>query len=166
MAVENLNNSEEGQALFELVVFIPFLIFLTTVMITVGNSINGSINQQKVTRRYFYHILKGSPNVTMKDDLDLYLAGGVNRVGMFSIGWRAKDGGGDRSFSACYGHSQIFSLTPDDTCDEPATEGGSTDFVRIYTYYGICGETYTVNNAGGFMVDYSSKALSGSCSIR
>ena len=50
-----------GQALFEFIVFLPFLLFMLTIMFTVGNAINGSINQQKAVRRYFFTSTKATP---------------------------------------------------------------------------------------------------------
>jgi hypothetical protein len=46
--------NQEGQAVFELLIFLPFLLFLYTIYYTAGNAINGSINQQKAVRGYFY----------------------------------------------------------------------------------------------------------------
>ena len=58
--LKKISLKEEGQAIFELLVFLPVFLFLFVVIYNIGNSINISINQQKATRRYFYYIQKGN----------------------------------------------------------------------------------------------------------
>ena len=60
---------EEGQALFEFVVFLPFLLFILVLMFTLGNAINGSINQQKAARRYFFYLNKGNSTLPNASNL-------------------------------------------------------------------------------------------------
>ena len=48
---------QQGQALVEFIIFLPFMLMMYTVVITLGDAINGSINQQKATRAYFYYRL-------------------------------------------------------------------------------------------------------------
>ena len=52
--------NKKGQAMFEFVIFLPFVIVLFKMFLNIGGAINGSINQQKTLRGYFYHTLRGS----------------------------------------------------------------------------------------------------------
>ena len=72
----NILENSEGQAIFELILFMPFLVYFVTLLFTAGNSINGSINQQKAVRGYFYHLLKGNSNLPVKLDLDAFKSAG------------------------------------------------------------------------------------------
>ena len=157
---------EEGQAVFEFLVFLPLLMFLLTVLITIGNSINGSINQQKATRRYFFYIIKGNSTLPRYDNLQKLHGYGHTRVGMSGIGWRGKSEG-KTSFGTCYRFLDTFSDNQSDTgCGNPQIEDGKSNFVRIFTYFGVCGETYRADSGGiHFEPDYASRATRGGCLV-
>ncbi|MBT3585285.1 MAG: hypothetical protein HN509_10280 [Halobacteriovoraceae bacterium] len=148
MAAKKFHNSnEEGQAVFELIVFLPFLIFMFTTFMTIGNALNGSINQQKATRGYFYYLVKGNSTVPDVSDLSYIAGGGNTRAGFYAIGWRAKSEGSDQAIATCYKfQSFLGSGNDDETCEEPETDEGSSQFIRIYTYYGICGQLYNLTS--------------------
>ncbi len=138
-----LTVNEKGQAVFELIAFLPFLIFIFTIMVTIGNSINASINQQKVTRRYFYYLLKGNSTAPTQEDLNEWLNSGISFAGMSALGFRAKEQG-DLSFAPCFKFTTLFTGDQGETCDEPLKGEAKSNFVRVFTFYGICGETYIV----------------------
>ncbi|GAB4015297.1 MAG: hypothetical protein Fur0010_14150 [Bdellovibrio sp.] len=151
MGVKKLlsSNDENGQALFELIVFLPLMIFMLTIIFTVGNSINASINQVKATRRYFYYLAKGNSRLPDKDDLNVLLANGFSNVSMSALGWRESFDGSDaagKSYSSCYKINTLFSNDSNDECKVPAIEDKKTQFIRIYTGYGICGEDFVKNS--------------------
>ena len=147
MGVKKKIKNEEGQAIFEFLAFMPFLVFLFVVMISVGNSINASINQQKFARRYFYYLLKGNSFFPDRFDLNNYMteANAVS-IGMASVGYRAKEDGSN-PVAPCFKFISTFSSGTNDDCDTPVTEG-ETNFVRVYTFYGACGATYTIDTFG------------------
>ncbi len=143
---QKFKSDEDGQAIFEVLVFLPLLIFLYTIIYNVGNAINISINQQKVTRRYFYYLSKGNSFLPSQDDLQEYSSGNL-RVGMSMIGFRAKTGGGGasgNSVAPCFRFNSFLTGSSSETCDEGTTGERSTSFVRIFTAYGICGDTYSM----------------------
>jgi hypothetical protein len=159
MVVKN-KNREEGQAIFEFVIFLPFLIFLYTIMYNVGNAINGSINQQKATRRYYFHFIKGNSMIPNRDDLDIYIQREIRTAGMSGLGWRENGGEADdgEAFGTCYKFGSFF-LGGDrsETCREVEQGVAQSKFIRIYTYFGVCGETYTVPPGGNYYIsDFSS----------
>jgi hypothetical protein len=139
---------DDGQALFEFIVFLPFLIYLFTLMVTISNSINASINQQKATRGYFYYLMKGNSMAPTRSDLRDYRTRGITGlVGITAIGWREKSEG-DESVAPCFKFSTLFSpssesgIDENETCDTPSG-GKVSQFVRVYTLYGVCGATYS-----------------------
>ncbi|MCY4495572.1 MAG: hypothetical protein OXB92_17140 [Acidimicrobiaceae bacterium] len=135
--------NSQGQAIFELVAFLPLLVLIFTIMVTVGNSINVSINQQKVTRRYFYYLLKGNSTAPTQEDLKVWHGEGRTLAGMSALGFRAKEKG-EFSYAPCFKFNTLFTGDSGETCDEPLKGEAQSTFVRIFTFYGICGETYIV----------------------
>ncbi len=155
MDVKKRKKREEGQAIFELLVFMPILIFLYTLIFNVGNSINVSINQQKVTRRYYYFLTKGNSYIPSQFELDTYTSG-VMRVGASMIGYADKLEGGTSPVAPCFRFNSLFSDSDQEDCEEPNSGERQTSYVRVYTAYGICGAFYTragqrwiIPNAGG-----------------
>ncbi len=143
--------NDKGQAIFELLAFMPFLIFIFTIMVTVGNAINASINQQKVTRRYFYYLLKGNSAAPGQEDLGEWMNSGISLAGMSAIGFRDK-AEGELSLAPCFKFTTLFTGDEGETCSEPLKGSDKSTFVRIFTFYGICGETYIVK--GNYFKNY------------
>ena len=161
--------NEKGQSIFEFIIFLPFMIFLLTVIISVGNSINGSINQQKAVRRYFFYIYKGNSTIPTATDLSFFARQGLQQVGVSSVGWREKAGSSGEtssSFGTCYPFNTLFSENKDDECDAPALVDNKSNFVRLFTFFGICGETYQKAEGDYFLPNYSARSLPSSCTIQ
>ena len=152
-------NNEKGQAIFEFVVFLPLLLVLMTVMLTTGNAINASINQQKATRGYFFNIIQNNSRIPIKVDLDNLAANAVNRVSAFSIGWRTKEVGGAASLAACTKYNTLFgSINADETCDEPVLDDNKSQYIRIFTFFGVCTESYAkIDETGNYRADWRRK---------
>ena len=153
---------EEGQALFEFIVFLPFLLFVLIIMYTVGNAINGSINQQKATRRYFFYINKGNSTLPTAGYLRDLANDGIELAGAMSVGWREK-ASGETSYATCYSLPTLFGKSDDDDCDKPSLDDGRSNFVRIYTQFGVCGETYSTFGGDVFASAPMARARASSC---
>jgi len=149
------SKDEKGQALFELIVFLPLMIFMLTIIYTVGNSINASINQVKATRRYFYYLAKGNSRLPDKSDLKEFFQTGMESVSMSSVAWRESEEN-KLSYGACYKINTLFGTDSDDDCKKPQIEDQKTQYIRIFTAYGICGEDYMRN---GQIAAYERNAL-------
>lgn len=161
-----LAEGEEGQAIFELIVFLPLLLLILTLMVTISNSINASINQQKVTRGYFYYGLRGNSLGLNRIDLNEYNS--MTTVGMSVIGWRRSDPGHSSAdtYAPCFKFNSLFtSDTTDQDCDSPSVASGVTPIVRVYTAYGICSETYS-RFASDLTVNYLERHRAGRCSLQ
>ncbi len=159
-------NNNSGQALFEFLIFIPVLLIISVLMVSMGNAINGSINQQKATRRYFFYIVKNNSNFPLYNNLNIYRDSGLELAGMLSIGWAEKIIGESR-YSTCYKVAE-FGESSDETCDSVNTDENNSRFIRVYTAYGICGQTYNLGNDGVFRKLHTMPGIlySNSCTVR
>jgi hypothetical protein len=160
-------NCEKGQSIFEFVVFLPFFLILITILVTMGGAINGSINQLKATRGYFYYIVKNNSNIPPSEDVEP-LEGLVSAIGMYSIGWR--DGSrGSTPLGPCY---KIISLAGGDKKKEICSDKVSqldrvSTFVKVFTVYGLCSTSYAIGPSGKLEINHLIDAsISGDCSIR
>ena len=84
--------NEKGQAIFEFIVFVPFYVYLLTVLISFGNSLNASINQNKIIRGYYYRVAAGDSRLPYRQDLQQY--GGAwyldGRDGRYWLSWKGR----------------------------------------------------------------------------
>jgi hypothetical protein len=139
-----LMKNQRGQALIELIIFLPLMITLYSVIGGFAGAINGSINQQKVTRSYFYYRIQNNSTIpglrAVVNDMNSW-----SQFGMFYIGWKDYFKGGDESggqpVMPCYKISIPFKENPADKCEDRYTRP-QTLWVRVGTVYGICGATY------------------------
>ena len=140
MIFESLEN-QKGQSTFEFIMFLPFMLMTLTITISLADSINGSINQQKVARGYFHALALGNSYLPRKE----LIQPAWGQVGMFYIGWkRIFEGGGGSGVpvAPCYGLVSIFPPENADECEESLSGATTTQHVRIQTAYGLCTTTY------------------------
>lgn len=137
------NKDQSGQAMIELIIFLPLMFGLYGMIRGFANAINGSINQQKITRAYYYFRIQNNsmvPRPLRKTVSDK----GWSKFGISYIGWADHLKGEEFPVATCY---QItIPLTPvgSDNCDSNySTE--STQWIRVGTVYGICGATFGVD---------------------
>lgn len=133
--------SEKGQALFEFLLFLPFLLILYSMFVSLISGINGSINQQKITRGFFYNDIKNNSNIPKREDLARYE--GIQTIGMYAFGWLVGFSG-KVPIAACYEIQTLFSPDNPDNCLDQDNTQVTTQFVRPKTVYGICGQTYNI----------------------
>ena len=141
--------NEEGQAIIEFIFFVPLFIFLTLMIYVIGYSINASINQQKVTRGYFYFVTANNSFAPSKTVLK-GLSDNVREVALDSIAWQEESEnniplagcfplptflGGNKEDSDCYDSSNVT--------DE------KVKMIRLFTAYGMCTATYKIPRGGG-----------------
>lgn len=136
MAVKKMN--QKGQALIELVVFLPLMFTLYSMISGFAGAINGSINQQKATRAYFYYRVQNNPFVPKPDEGDTHL--NWSHFGMFFVGWMDQMQA-ESPVSPCYRVSIPMANNATEPCDQAYTEE-TTQYIRVGTAYGICGATY------------------------
>lgn len=136
----NEEKNESGQALIELIIFLPMMFTIYFLVSGFASAIYGSINQQKITRSYFYFRAQNNSNIPKPDYPD-QIYKNWNKFGMFFIGWKLKFTAGETPVMPCYKVS--IPLKPDsrDKCEEKYS-GTSSQFIRVGTVYGVCGATY------------------------
>lgn len=158
-------NSEKGQALFEFIVFIPFMLLFYTIIIHVAGAINGSINQQKAVRGVFLGRLKGNPTVPVARIAQRIAATeDVTTFGMYNFIYseRTINTGGQRQPQAtCYKIPSIGSAEPEDCLNEqyPSSDD-SSPFVSVKTAFGVCGMTYRIDPNIGIVRLYNDTVTS------
>jgi hypothetical protein len=153
-------SNQKGQAIFEMILFIPFIMFLYTIYYTAGNAISGSITQQTSVRGYFYISMKGNSFVNTSPELQILKSKGMKTIGFNSFGWADHLGsnGGSESYGTCYSFSSLLRNGSSDTCDGAEREKpGSSPFVRVFTFYGVCGPVYTTNSQDALGVNQAAQ---------
>jgi hypothetical protein len=132
-------SDEQGQALIELIIFLPFLFILYGLVSGFAHSINGSINQQKVTRAYFYYRIQNNSYIPKPDASSNHLS--WSTFSMFFIGWKDRFGSGESPIMPCYKVTIPLQGSSAEACDERYTSATS-QWIRVATVYGICGATF------------------------
>lgn len=150
--------NDKGQSIVEFVIFLPFLLMMYTTIMSIANAINGSINQQKVTRTYFYYTLQNNSTFPRP-----YRDGGAQpynfwtQFGMQIMGWTEKLVN-EEPVMTCYKFKLPLGKKADDSCEKAYTER-TTQFIRVGTVYGACGATY--RNMQGSIVRMPGQGVGG-----
>lgn len=135
-------SNQKGQALIELIIFLPLMFMFYSMISGFANAINGSINQQKITRAYFYYRIQNNSTIP-KPSGSTYAS--WKQFGMFFIGWKDYFESGEdesgRPVAPCYRLTVPLSANADDKCETKYTTPTS-QFIRVQTVYGVCGATY------------------------
>jgi hypothetical protein len=132
---------DKGQALMEFVLFLPFMMMMFLSILSISNSINGSINQQKIVRGYFYYRASNNSTIPRPSRTGSESSDGWQTFGMQIIGW-AERFQGNTPVAPCYKFQLPFADDTEDSC-EAAYSTPQTQFIRVQSVYGICGATYT-----------------------
>lgn len=142
-AKEKKQPNQKGQGIVEFLIFLPFMIMMYSVTLSISNAINASINQQKVTRAFWhYRNMNNStvPRPRRRDDGEP--SDNWSKFGMQIMGWAASlRGDSNTPIAPCFRFSLPLGESRDDECEE-TYEGTSSQFIRVQTVYGICGATY------------------------
>ncbi len=146
MDVKNQSSNESGQALFEFIMFLPFVLIILHALFTIANSINAGINQQKSLRGYYFQLLKSDSMGLASEDIDTLHGAGVRFVGFNAIGWKEKFINGDQPASPCFGMTKLIGQNQGQTCDEIVTQGEPSAYIKLFNVFGICTKTYLPNN--------------------
>lgn len=133
------DNGQSGQALIELIIFLPLMFMLYSLVSGFANAINGSINQQKFTRSYFYFRLQNNSTIITPDKEGTHQ--NWKKFGMTFLGWTKFYRNGDSPVMPCYRISIPLKAAATDKCDEKYSQTTS-QFIRVGTVYGLCGATF------------------------
>jgi hypothetical protein len=149
--------NEEGQALVEFVLFLPFMLMTYSIIMNVSNAINASLNQQKVTRAYFYYRMQNNSTLPKPRRSGAKPYENWGTFGMQIIGWAAGIES-QRPVAACFKFNIPLGKNKKDVCNNGYTKE-TTQFIRVGTVYGVCGATYS--NTGGSTLRLPSGGVPG-----
>lgn len=136
--------NQKGQALIELIIFLPLMFMFYSMISGFANAINASINQQKVTRAYFYYKVQNNSTIPKPEDDKIYKK--WQQFGMFFIGWKDYFKAEDKPVAPCYRITVPLGINASDVCETEYTTP-STSYIRVQTVYGFCGGTYANINS-------------------
>jgi hypothetical protein len=139
--------NEDGQAIIEMVIFFPLLTLLFFYFLNVTASINGAINQQKITRSYFFARLKNNSMYPYAHDIR---PSTWSYLGMSFIGWSEKFNSSDEPLLPCYTAKVPFFSTQETSCTAQYN-GNFTNYIRVGTVFGMCGATYQMGGGGQYL---------------
>lgn len=149
MGVKKQNaRRQQGQAIFEFIVFLPFLLLVLFSVVHIGAAINGSINQQKAVRGYFYNLVEHDSMLPSSNNISDIASRGVKHIGFWALGWQEKQNG-ESPVAPCYRMPLFGKAANQDSeeCETPQDGRDRSQFIRVYTMYGVCGEDYDVNGS-------------------
>ena len=149
--------SKSGQAMFEFIIFLPFVIVLFKMFLNIGGAINGSINQQKALRSYYYFTLKNSSYYPSLAQLNSFSA--FQSVGFYALGF-AEDLISEKPVAPCYKLEPFFGEDIDECLKRP--KNNESQFIKPKTMYGLCGPQY-VRQSSQWQMAFTTP---GSCTTR
>lgn len=154
-------NDQKGQSIFEFVLFLPIVISLYAFLANLGGSINGAINQEKVTRGYFFARIKNNSLFPAPDPTrGGQPIGPWQRFGMHFIGWRERwADGGQVPLTTCYRLALPLGRNENDVCEQWATN--TTQYIRPRVVFGACGATFEIR--GGVVERSIQVSDAGAC---
>lgn len=142
---------DSGQSLFEFLFFLPLFVFFASFISNIGNSINTSINQQKLTRGYFFYLTQNNSFIPARGLLNNL--GSLSRVSQFSIFYRVKENDNGKSRPETYEKPNIFIGGSDEESQylrgDDEDLDSQSDFIRIFTGFGICSNGYSKSSDDG-----------------
>jgi len=153
--VAKKRKDQSGQALIELIIFLPLMFALYSLISGFANAINGSINQQKITRGYFYFRAQNNSMLPKP----IYPVGSDpseswRKFGMYFIGWTdiSVDDSRPTPYMPCYKISlPMAGKTTGEKCEDSYSKE-TTQFIRVGTAYGICGATFSKISDSTFLI--------------
>lgn len=141
MAANKIIKNKKGQALFEFLIFLPFMLMMYSVTLSMSNAISASINQQKVVRGYFYFKVAGNSTIPAPINTGQDTFANFRNFGMHAYGWMEKLDG-RTPVAPCFKFNLLLGEDEEDECEESYSEP-TTQFIRVMTAYGVCGATYS-----------------------
>ena len=142
--VAKKNTNENGQAIFELIIFLPIFLFLMKSLFDYGDSINLSINQIKAVRGYYFYSNSHDTMLPNRNFLEEFKTAGVNHVSLDTFSWSLDTFAESRNpVGACVKVFGFLGNEIEEECREPAPDERKTQYIRIYSSFGVCSGTWS-----------------------
>lgn len=143
-----VKNNQKGQALFELIIFLPLFLYMVKVLFDYGDAINNSINQLKVVRGYYFYTISNDSNAPnrlfSKTFYDRGISGNQALLSLDAYSWSLQSTVGDvRPIGSCVKVSGFLGGENNtDECASPNVVEEKTQFIRAYSAFGVCTGTW------------------------
>jgi hypothetical protein len=138
--------SQKGQGLVEFLLFLPFMLMMYSVILTISNAMNASINQQKIARGFFYYSVQNNSMMPIPSRKGEEPSSSWRYFGTQVIGWADSfDGESSNPIAPCFKLRLPLGTGEDDACEEGYTDP-TTQFIRVSSVYGVCGATMENQN--------------------
>tara|TARA_R110002049_G_scaffold49511_5_gene141615 strand:+ start:2764 stop:3255 length:492 start_codon:yes stop_codon:yes gene_type:complete len=150
--------NQKGQAIFELIIFMPLFLFLIKTLFDYGDAINHSINQNKAVRGYYFYVAANDsylPNIAFMDDFSA-----INSISLDTFSWstiRVPDEN-PKPRGSCVKVPGFLGNGINEECNDPAPDDNKTQFIRVYTSFGVCTGSFLQTNAGEFNLSWENAA--------
>lgn len=149
--IKNILKNEKGQGLIEFFLFLPFILMMYSICLSLASSLNSAINQQKVTRGYFYYKMSNNsmvPSPARGGGAEIPEQNNWTEFGMHINIWGEEFLQGSNSPKAtCFKFEVPLGKSIDDSCDQSYSEF-TTQYIRVSTAYGICGASFKRDGDG------------------
>lgn len=155
--LKNILKNEKGQGLIEFFLFLPFILMMYSICLSLASSINAAINQQKITRGYFYYKMSNNSMAPgPRRDGNVPEAAWTDYSMHVNIWGESFLNGSDKVKATCFKFEVPLGESEGDDCESAYSER-TTQYIRVATAYGICGATY--NNGGNIFNRYLTNFL-------
>lgn len=139
----------KGQSLIEFIIFLPLFLLVYSFVTPYMSAIYGSINQQKITRHYFYYYTKNHSFLPKAEYNNAFYQGlNLNSFGMMFMGY-AENFNQNVPISPCYEGS----FGEENSCTASYSKKASS-FIRVATVYGLCTATYLQKDGKVYLAPY------------
>lgn len=155
--------NENGQAIMEFLLFLPFMLMMYSVSMSLSNAINASINQQKITRSYFYYRNMNNSTIPRPRRDGQIPSESWKVFGTQIMGWNEKLVAGENPLAPCFKFALPLGEGVGDSCEDSYSKL-STQYIRVQTVYGVCGATYVKD--GKHNIPYPRGASGGSAPLQ
>ncbi len=150
---------ERGQSIVEFLLFLPFMLMMYSVSMSLSNAINASINQQKIARAFWHYRNHGNSTIPRpRRDGATEPSAAWQVFGMQIMGWSRELKDGRFPVAPCYKFKLPLGSDGEDECEQTYSSE-TTQFIRVKTVYGVCGATYIKKD--GYNISYPRGASLG-----
>lgn len=156
--------NEKGQAIFELIIFLPIFLFLMKTLFDYGDAINHSINQNKAVRSYYFYIAANDTNLPNLAYLGDFQSKSIKTISLDTFSWSTKTVPDESQLpsGSCVKVPGFLGNDIPEECDSPAPDEMKSQFIRVYSSFGLCTGTWSSaedNSAVSYALDWEQAAL-------
>ncbi len=150
---------QKGQAIFELIIFLPIFLFLMKTLFDYGDAINHSINQNKAVRSYYFYTAANDSNLPNLAYLGEFQSKSVKTISLDTFSWSTQTVPDESAFpmGSCVKVPGFLGNDLPGECDAPQPDDMKSQFIRVYTSFGVCTGSWASaedNSAVSYALDW------------